>query len=501
MAKFPGLIGGSGTVASAILDVEETINFVLERAQSKYAQNDDGAMLPTPGFTLWGQAAGQAVSRGFLYAADSRFLAVIGSRLREFDVNGTETDRGAIALDANPAIMVYNGQIGGQVGICAGGEVKVFTLATNVLSGAVLTGGYTHIAYAGGYGFAFNPITGRTLVSALNDLTTWDPGTFFVRSLFADPAKAIFADENNLVWTLGTDSFEVRYNSGTGTQPWIPLTGLVGPYGIAAAFALGLSPAGNFWVTRNPAGIGRFVVSSGGAPTPVGTYAIDAQVDKFASALPGISDAEVLVYDQGGHTTATVAFASAQAANPSVPCSFNYDVEGKAWTKRGRWNAQTARWELWAPRCHVLAFGKHLVGDRSTGKIWQLDPMSALDVDGNGIRRLRRTPHLNKEHLRRPIDKVELLTDVIGTIPQGPAQGSKPQLMLRVSKDGGRTYGNERQCGVGRVGETLKLCYWTMLGAPTDCVLEFSFSDPVALAIVDGYINNTEPVRAARRGR
>lgn len=486
MPAFKGLIGGSGTTASTIFNAEETINWLVEHAQSGSAQNAQGALLPPAGFTRWASAGGPVGSRGFLFAADTRFLAVIGARLVEFDSNGTATDRGPVALDANPAILVYNG-IGGQVGISAGGNIYVFTLATNVLSAALLTGGYTHLAFAGGYGFAFQVTTGKTLVSALNDFSTWDPGTFFQRSLFSDPAKAIFADENNFLWTLGTESFEVRYNSGSGTQPWIPLTGLVGPYGIASPFGLGLSAAGNFWVTRNAQGIGRFVVSNGGKPMPVGTYAIDSQIDKFAAST-GVSDAEVIVYDQGGHTTATVAFAAAQAANPTMPCSFNYDVEGKTWTKRGRWNAGAAKWELWAPRCHVIAFGKHLVGDRATGTIWVLDPLSATDVDGAGIRRLRRTAHLNHELQRIPITRVELLCDVGLGVPSG--QGSDPKMMLRLSKDGGRTWGSERQAGTGRIGEYRKRVWWTQLGAPSDAVFEFSYSEPVPFAIVDGYLNN-----------
>lgn len=495
MGTFPGLVGGSGTNASIVLDAEETINMVVERAQSKYAQNPDGVLLPTPGFTVWSNVA-QAGSRGFIYAADARFLAVIGSRLFEFDVNAVSTDRGAVALDKNPAILVYNRK-GNQVGISSGGNIYSLDLGTNVLT-TPLAGGYTHIAFAGGYGFAFQQSTGKTLVSGLNDLTSWDPGTFFERSLFSDPAQCIFTDENNLVWTIGTETFEARYNSGTGTQPWIPFTGLVGPYGIASPFGFGLSPSGNFWVTRNAAGIGRFVVSVGGQPSTVGTYAIDAQIDKFASST-GISDAEVLVYDQGGHTQAIASMPAAQAQNPAVPCSFAYDVEGKTWTKRGRWNSAMAKWELWAPRCHVVAFGgKHFVGDRSSGTIWQLDASSAKDIDGQGIRRIRRTPHLNKEHLRRAIDKVELLTDILGPAVQAPAQGSDPQMMLRVSKDGGRTWGSERRCGIGRIGETLRQCVWTQLGAPTDCVLEFSYSEPVPMAIIDGYINNTEPVAGRR---
>ncbi len=495
MPAFPGLIGGSGTTASTIFDAEETINFVVEKAQSQHAQNE-GVLLPTPGFTKLG-TAGQAVNRGFIFAGNARMFAAYGGRLYEVDATFAFTDRGALALDSNPVLFVYNSQ-GGQLGIAAGGKIYCYTLATNVLSAALLSGSYTHIAFAGGYGFAFQATTGTTTLSNVNDLSVWNAGTFFNRGVFADPAQCIFADENNLLWTIGTDTFEVRYNSGTGTQPWIPLTGLVGPWGIASPFGFGLSSVGNFWVTRNPQGVGRFVVSKGGNPAPVGTSAIDSQIDKLASSV-GIGDAEVMVYDQGGHMAANVAFPAAQAANPSMPCTFSYDVAGDVWTKRGRWNSAGARWDLWSPRCHVLAFGKHLVGDRSSSSLWLLDQTSSFDTDGNGIRRVRRAPHLNHEHMRVPIDRVELLCDVGLAVQSG--QGSDPKMMLRVSTDGGRTYDDERQAGTGRVGEYRQLVYWTQIGAPMDCVMEFSYSEPVPFAIVSGYLNNTEPGGSAARGR
>lgn len=492
MPLLPGLVGYSGTTVTDVLDCEETINFIVEKPQSKEASSEDGALLPTPGFTRKVQVA-QSGTRGMLFTG-SRFFAIIGSHLYEFDANYTQTDRGMLAAsDSNPAQMVYN-SINGQIGICSGGSVQVFTLATNVLSAALLAGNYTHLAFAGGYGFALQVTTGKTFVSALNDLTSWNVGTFFARGIFGDPPKAIFADENNLVWTLGPETFEVRYNGGgTGDQPWVPLTGLVGPFGIASPYGYGLSSAGNFWVTSNREGLGRFVVSTGAAPQPVGTYAIDSQIDRLAASAAGIGDAEVLLYDQGGHTSATVALAAAQAATPASPCSFNYDIEGKGWTKRGRWLSQTARWDLWAPRVHCLAFGQHIVGERSSGSLWLLDPTVSTDIDGNGIRRMRRTPHLNRSRNRAPIH----LLEVFGDIGVTTSQTLDPQLMFRLSPDGGKTWGNEQIGGIGKVGQYSRRCYWTQIGAVPDPVLEFSYADAVPFSLVSGRINGTDT--AARR--
>lgn len=494
MPRFPGLIGGSGTTpGSTVLDDEETINFIVEKGAASAVS--PGALLSTPGLTRWGSVS-QPGCRGAIFLPDIPTLLVAsGSRLYELDSSGTPTDRGSLGVDSTPVLMVYNQQ-NDQVGISASGNIYCYTVSTHTLSAALLTGGYTHISFASGTGFAFNPTTGLTILSDINDLSTWNPGVFFARGVFYDPPMAQFADENNLIWTLGTATFEVRQNSGVGSQPWVPVAGILGPWGTAAHWGFGLSPVGNFWITQNNSGIGRFVVSRGGQPTPVGTYAIDAQIDAVAASA-GVSDAEVLLYDQGGHVSANLSLQRGQAADPTKPYTYSYDISGQVWTKRGFWNRTTGSWGLWAPRVHVLAYGKHIVGDRTSGTLWILDPTVATDTDGNGIRRLRRTPAYINEHKREPISRVELLMDV------GLAgQGIDPQMMMRVSTDGGRTWGDLRTCGIGTVGDYRKSVYWQQIGAnPTD-VFEFTCSEAVPYAIVDGWYNNTEfSARGASFGR
>jgi hypothetical protein len=48
MPLLPGLIGGSGTTASPVLNCEETINLIVEKASSQHAQGE-GALLAVPG--------------------------------------------------------------------------------------------------------------------------------------------------------------------------------------------------------------------------------------------------------------------------------------------------------------------------------------------------------------------------------------------------------------------------------------------------------------------
>jgi hypothetical protein len=486
MAKFPGFVGGSNTKQSPILDCERTVNLYVEQAQGQAAANTAG-LYPTPGFRMWTAVSKTSAEVGSKAAtlANGRLFWIFGAGLYEFDLNGTPTKRNpalALAVDQNPAQIVYNGLVGGQLGIAAGGTIYSYVLATNTFAATTLAGGFTHLAFAGGYGFAFQSTTGKTFVSNLNDLTTWNAGTFFQRSLFADPLQAIFADSNNLVWCLGTDSFEVRYNSGVGTQPWVPLQGLVGAYGIAAPFAFSPFGSGNGWLARNREGIGPFVVTSGSTPQPVSSYAVNTAIAGYLRSSR-IDDAEMLLYQQEGHTFANLSF-------PTPRATWSYDVEGQSWAERGTWNVRDGRYDLWAPRVHVFAFGKHLVGDRATDTVYEMDTTIATEIDGSGIRRLRRAPGLVSERKRVAIDLFEVYLDAGLGVASG--QGSDPQLMLRVSLDGGRTWANEKRAGVGRLGEYARRCFWQQLGTADQFVFEVSFTEPIPLRITDAFLNMKE---------
>lgn len=479
--RFSSFIGGSGVSQSVIADAEDTINLYVERL-GRDAESPR-ALFPTPGFSQWSQTA-YVGTRGAI-VAKGRLFKVIGGQLCEFDTNGVVTYRGAVGIDANPAQLIYNGQLGDQLGIASGGNIYSYNLTTNTLA-LQLTGEGTMIAYAAGFGLAFNINTGKVRLSKLNDLTTWPADTFFQRSLFADPYQAMFVDTNNLVWLIGTDTFEVRYNSGVGTQPFVPLSGLVGRYGIAAPFAFGLSGAGNMWLAKNPEGIGEFVTTRGGMPQPVNSYAFSTSFATYLRTAK-IDNAEVVTYQAEGHTFATISF-------PSVPASHTYDATTDSWARRGQWNAMLGRFDLWAPRTHVYYSGKHLVGDRTTSKVFEMDTRFTTEIDGSGMVRERTTPGLINEHKRVPIDSLELLMDVgLGT---ASGQGSDPQAILRVSDDGGRTFGNELRAGIGRMGEFRRRVLWNRLGAKAHTVLRVRFSDPAPSRIVDAFVNGAEQVAA-----
>jgi len=68
-----------------------------------------------------------------------------------------------------------------------------------------------------------------------------------------------------------------------------------------------------------------------------------------------------------------------------------------------------------------------------------------------------------------------------------------PQHCLRISRDGGKTYGNEHWRGAGLQGEYRNRSIWRQMGAGRDIVLEFTDSDPWPSRLIDLWVN--EPVQ------
>jgi hypothetical protein len=481
MPAYPAFVGGSYPAQAWSADVERTVNFFVEKHASPGASSP-AALISTPGFQVWSQggAITDVVGRATKFVAGRLFM-VIGAGFYEFDAAGVSTKRGNLAQDANPAQIAYNGLVGGQLLIASGSNGYCYVLATNVLT-LVLVGDCTMVVYCQGFFLAFNIATGRVRLSALNDGTTWPGAQFFQRSLFGDPWQAMFVDGNNLIWLPGLESFEVWNNTGTGTQPFAPLSGLTGLYGIAAPFAFSVTPTPT-WLTQNADGAGVLASLRSGGIQPLSNYAFSTKVSMYARTGK-ITDAELLPYQDQQHTFLTLAF-------PTPGATWAYDYEGDGWAERGKWNVGRGDYDLWAPRTHVYAFGKHLIGDRSTGTVWHMDTSFATETDGTGIRVLRRAPAITREGKRLPVDRLQLLMDT-GVGLAGVGQGSDPQIMLRVSGDGGRTWGSERRAGFGRIGDFKRRVFWTRLGASENLAIEVTCSDPVPKRISAAWINPTE---------
>ena len=75
-----------------------------------------------------------------------------------------------------------------------------------------------------------------------------------------------------------------------------------------------------------------------------------------------------------------------------------------------------------------------------------------------------------------------------------PSQGvvpvaENPQVMLRISRDGGRTFGNERWVPLGRIGEYYSRVMLRRLGSARDFVIQITVTDPVKFVLASGSVS------------
>jgi hypothetical protein len=101
------------------------------------------------------------------------------------------------------------------------------------------------------------------------------------------------------------------------------------------------------------------------------------------------------------------------------------------------------------------------------------------------------SPPIHSDRKRLFISRFE--ADIEAGVGIATGQGSNPQWMLRISKDGGRTYTNRQIWrSAGAIGKNRTRLRWLKLGQARERVFELTTSDPVKRTFIaangDGYV-------------
>jgi len=75
-----------------------------------------------------------------------------------------------------------------------------------------------------------------------------------------------------------------------------------------------------------------------------------------------------------------------------------------------------------------------------------------------------------------------------GTWDNGTGVQSEPQATLRLSRNGGKTWGNARSRTYGARGNYDQRVYWDLNGQGRAVVAEIEISDPVVARIANAYL-------------
>lgn len=471
--RYPNFIGPSYESQAVTADQERTVNLYEERIESP-GGTSRVALYPTPGVELIHMSAAPQ-GRANAYYAGRQFI-IDGSFFFEIDSDGNVTFHAFVATDDKPATISYNGDGGGELFITSGGNGYLFVLATDTFSTiAALAGKATMGEQLDGYFLALDANTGTFYASDLLDGATWQTGVMFAqRNQAPDPWWSMIVN-GKYIWLMGSETGEVWYNAGSSPFPFSPHPSGFITWGTAAQWSPKVCDSSLVWLGASKAGHGSILRATGFTPEVVSTYPVEYAIGRYGE----IGDAYSDCYKEAGHTFYQISFGKANH-------TWVYDLQMQAWHERGTWDTVSNVYTLWRPRCHAFAFGEHVWLDVGGGGVYRMAIGLPNDINELPIRRLRRAPALQQENERIYYPGLELdLEPGLGLVT---GQGEDPQVMMRMSNDGGKTFGMERWRSAGKLGEYGKRVRWLRLGAARRRVFEVAFSDPTPWRLTAAYL-------------
>lgn len=467
--QLPNFALGSYEAQSRIAAGSRTINLYSERIPR--GNKVQGALYPIHGLSSFGTAS-DAPGRGVIFE-QRRCFAVFGSTLSEFAEDGSETVRGDVGSDSNPVTMWTSGDAGQELFIVAGGAGHILNLTTNTLTTDVVAN-VRHGAHLDGFFLGLDPDTSTLKICEFSDGLTWDATQIAQRASASDPWQAMVMAGQE-IFLLGDKTGDVWFNAGLSPFPFAPRPGAFFEVGIAAPFSLALFGQTLAWLGQTTHGISGVYLMAGYQPRKISTPAIDWAIQQYSEGA-GVSDAIGWSYGRDGHEFYILTF-------PAAGKTWAYDLATNDWHERAFWSATDGEWMAYRPVFHAKAFGKNLVCDSAGNGLYHFSSTVYTDIDGSGLRRVRRMPHVASENRRIIFPWAELEAERgVGT-----SGGSTPEVNLRHSNDGGWTWGVSRARSLGKIGEYNTRVRWNQCGAGRDRVWELWQTDAVASRWLDFY--------------
>lgn len=478
---WPPFIGPSSTARSPVASIGRTVNFYLERLPP--GGKVEWMLLPTPGVTAL-VSPGVGKGRGIFYQ-NGRLFCVIDATFYEVSSAWALTNRGTVANDADnsPVRITGNGDGGNQLFITSAGVGYVYDLSANTLT-TVLAGGAHQCGMLDGFVWVLDRDTSTLQSTPLLDATSI-AGTQ-QRDMAPDPWRSALTMRRQIL-LCGEHSSEIWYDAGTSPFPFAPHPSGGFGIGIAAVDSLAAIGDGAIWLAQTQDGRGDVVLLEGSSPRSVAPHHVRTAIEGYGTIDDAIGD----VYEEEGHVFYVLTF-------PTEDVTWVYDVATHEWHERGSWISAAGRYEAWRPTWHTWAFDTHVWLDRNGGALYESSLDVYTDINGETIRRVRRGPHLWQDNDRLFFPRFELLVEAgLGLSGSSGTPGVDPQVELRYSNDGGKTWTSAGLRSAGVRGNYTTYPVWNRLGSGIDRVYEVVMTDPIPWRVLGAIV---EAMPGTRRG-
>lgn len=417
----------------------------------------------TPGWEQWG-TLGILGARG-MTVFQNKLYAVAGNEVTETTYYGARTLIGNIATSTGRVSMAEDGIL---LLIADGNAMYSWdgtTLATISLPTALTKP--TGVIYHDGHFICYNSGSGEFWISNKTTISgsgggTWDPLDYAVAEDKPDNIVGLASDR--VLWVFGEYTTQAYFNNGEAF-PFAPNPQGLLIYGMVGDTQAQLNNT-SYWLARSKWGNIKVVKANGYAPEAVS----DAQLEEEFATFTTIDDAYANTIMWQGHEWYVLTF-------PTEGRTFVFDTQGM-WFEWGEYDSGTD--EIVAhPMTHFVYFnGLHLFSD-DTGRLQQLT-QDVYNHDGKVMMSGFKSNVIHVDEQRMFINSLVL--------DMRTGLADKADIELRVSFDGGYTWGDWQTRSMGKEGDYNKRVEWHRLGSGYNCVIQVRITDEVPRQFMSGAI-------------
>jgi hypothetical protein len=433
---------------------------------------------------------GDTPARGHLEVQqNSKLYVVHRATLWEINNAGVAVSRGTLLTTTGAVYMAHNGT---QLMMVDGDEGYVFnvnTLAFAQITDVDFPDNPTSVTWTGAY-FVAGFDDGSFYIAT--DALVWDALDFATAEGDPDRLMRVFGDHGQLI-LFGDISTEFWAPSGGLDFPFSKLQGADAEWGLAARDSAVKFDNSVALLCKNR--MGQVIVGkiSGNNVEKISTPDLDTIINAYGTTI----DAVGFSYLLNGHTMYQINFPSAQA-------SWSYDGSTKIWSKRtsfGKTYHKAMRGTQY--------LSATVVSDADNGRLYRMNE-NTLTENGERIDAEIIGEHWDNELEWIVIDKIRVDVEVGpdyaipgsltvwdggGTVWDDGAtlwdyqEETPAQIMLQLSRDGGKSWGTEQWRSMGALGDYKHVCEFRRLGRSRRWAIKVRITDPVRKVIMGCYVN------------
>lgn len=392
---------------------------------------------------------------------------VCGNKVYRVSSSKVVAELGNIGANTGVVKMVDNGtQI---LAVKANGDGYIITESTITYITDTDFPVASDVAFNSQYFVVTEKDSGKFHWSALLDGLDWAALSYATQESNPDNAVGLIENKGDL-WIFGDETTEIWSPSGNADLPWQRIGSGVINVGCKAPRTIAKDKNGVYWLGNDL----QVHFANGYVPNRISTHDIERELLEEYN-INNVLGAFAFCYSANGHDFYVL----------TVPNSktWVFDLTTQVWHER-----KTDGLNVWLASSLANAFNMNIVGDATTGNLYQLDSNYFFDNKDLRIEREMIFPPVFLQDGRMIFDKLYL------DMETAPTANYKvnPKIMLSWSDDGGNTWSSEHWKSFGKMGEYRKRVIWRSLGQSRQRIFKLKVTDAVKVCLSGLYGEGVE---------